>query len=332
MARQNDGRWIANLVRWLGKLPLNFLVALGGMLGWLVGVAPVRWASPRRLVMINLLVCYPFLSWHEVRRLTRRNLRQSGRTFCEFAHVWTQPPQKSLARISEINGLEEYRQALASERPVLVLSLHQSSWEVINLLLGREGGATVMYQPNREHPALDELVRHARERTGCQLVPANARGVKAALGTLNEHGVVALLADHNPGLNNPFVPFFGHPVATPALVYKLVKRYRPQVFFASCYRGEGMRDVRVFFERAPQVEAGADEQACLLAMNQGLETLINRSPVQYQWHYKRFRRAPDGIRPWYRQSVRIIADARRGVDRESLGLMPSSSEGQQHGH
>lgn len=331
MSGQSDGRWVATGIRMLGKVPLAVLTRLGGFLGWLVGIAPIRWASPRRLVLINLLVCYPFMSWHEVRRLTRRSLRQTGRTLCEFAHVWTQPVEKTLARVGSIQGLDEYREALASDRPVLVLSLHQSSWEILNLLLGREGGATVMYNPDGRR-ALDDLVRRARERTGCKLVPADARGVKAALGTLNGKGVVAMLADHNPGPNNPFAPFFGHPVATPALVYKLVKRYRPRVFFLSCYRGEGMHDVRVFFERGLDVEDGADEYHCLSAMNQGLERIINRSPVQYQWHYKRFRRAPDGIRPWYRQSVRIISDARRGVDRESLGLMPSSSEGQQHGH
>lgn len=331
MAANNDGRAIATAIRLLGKLPLDLVTGLGALLGWLIGIAPARWASPRRLVLINLLVCYPFLSWHEVRRLTRRSLRQTGRTLCEFAHVWTRPPEKSLARISDIQGLEEYREALAAQQPVLVLSLHQSSWEIINLLLGKEGGATVMYNPDGRK-ALDDLVRQARERTGCKLVSADARGVRAALGTMNDNGVVALLADHNPGPNNPFVPFFGHPVPTPALVYKLVKRYRPRVFWVSCYRGEGMRDVRVFFERALDVEEGADEHSCLSAMNQGLERVINRSPVQYQWHYKRFRRAPDGIRPWYRQSVRIIGEARKGVDRESLGLMSSSSEGQQHGH
>lgn len=333
MSRQDDGRLMAAALRFLGKLPLSWAVAFGGAVGWLIGIAPLRFASPRRQVLLNLLICYPFLSWHECRRLARRNLRQIGRSFAEFAHIWVQKPEKSLARITAEQGLEEYREAVRSQQPVLVLSLHQSSWEILNLVLGREGGAMTMYNPDGR-PAMDSLIRHARERTGCSMITADNRGVRAALGALNKGGTVAILADHNPGPNNPFAPFFGHEVATPALINKLVQRYRPRVFFVSCYRGAGMNDVRVFFERDLRVEQGTDERETLTAVNQGLERAINRSPVQYHWAYKRFRRGPGVIRPWYRKpnAVRILRQASRGVDRESLGLMPSSSEGQQHGH
>ncbi|HBT05170.1 MAG TPA: lipid A biosynthesis acyltransferase, partial [Alcanivorax sp.] len=59
-----------------------------------------------------------------------------------------------------------------------------------------------------------------------------------------------LLADHNPGnRSNPYAPFFGHPVPTPALVGKLVQRFRPRVFVVSCYRGEGgIKDVEMHFK------------------------------------------------------------------------------------
>lgn len=327
------GRTMALTLRLLGRLPASWAAALGGFLGWLVAITPIPLASARRLVLINLLACYPFLSWPECKRLARRSLVETGRTLAEFATVWVQPVTRSLARVTEIRGLELLQHAMAGERPVLILALHQSSWELINLLLGRQGPAVVMYQPDRNE-AVTELVRHARERTGCRLVPANAAGVKVALETLRDGGTLAILADHNPGLkNNPLVPFFGHPVPTPALIAKLVQRYRPQVFFTSCYRGRGVRDVRIYFEPAPEVEAGEDAYAILLAVNRGLEECINRSPAQYHWPYKRFRDGPEGRRQWYRQSRRILRRARRDPDRESLGLAsPAAPEGEQRGH
>ena len=315
------GFWLPWLMRGLGALPVTWVTAVGAALGWLMGVAPLRVASARRLVLINLLACYPELSWRECKRMARRSLMETGRTMAEFTTVWAQPVDKALARVSHVRGQDQLRAAIASPRPVLLLSLHLSSWELVNLVLGRHGPAVVMYKPDN-NPQLTELVRQGRERTGCRLVPATNSGVKVALETMRAGGTVAILADHHPaGANNPFVPFFGHPVRTPGLISKLVLRHRPHVFFASCWRRHGPRDVRVIFEQAPDVENGDSEQAVLTAMNKGLETCINRAPEQYHWPYKRFRWTPDGARNWYRNSPRILARAKRDADRERLGLV-----------
>ncbi len=315
------GTLLAGLMRVLGRLPLTWMTALGAALGWLLAVAPLRVASARRLVLINLLVCYPELSWRECNRLARRSLMETGRTMAEFITIWAQPVQRSLARISHVRGLDQLRAAMASPRPVLLLSLHLSSWELVNLLLGRQGPAVVMYKPDN-NPELTELVRRGRERTGCRLVPATNSGVKVALETMRAGGTVAILADHHAtGANNPFTPFFGHPVRTPGLISKLVLRHRPHVFFTSCYRHNGPRDVHVIFEQGPEVEQGDTDEAVLTAMNKGLETSINRAPAQYHWPYKRFRESPYGPRQWYRYSWLTLAEARRNDDRAHLGLV-----------
>lgn len=316
----NRGSVLAWLMRALGALPVHWVTALGAGLGWLLAVVPLRFASARRLVLINLLACYPDLSWRECNRLARRSLMETGRTMAEFTTVWAQPVEHSLERVSQTRGRDQLRAALASPAPVLILSLHLSSWEIIGAELGRLGDVVILYKPD-ENETVTELVREARERTGCRLAPANNQGVKVALETLRAGGTVAILADHHPGANNPFVPFFGHPVRTPGLIAKLVQRYRPLVFYASCYRDRGPRDLHVIFERGPEVETGETEYEILAAMNRGLETCINRAPAQYHWPYKRFRWTPDGPRNWYRHSRSILAEARRNDDRAHLGLV-----------
>lgn len=316
------GFWLAWIMRALGSLPVTWVTAVGGALGWLLGVAPLRMASARRLVLINLLACYPELSWRECKRMGRRSLVETGRTMAEFTHVWAQPVDRSLERITHIRGLDQLRKAMTAPDPVLILSLHLSSWELMGLVLGREspGELVILYKPD-ENETVTELVRRSRERTGVRLAPANNSGVKTALETMRAGGTVAILADHHPASgNNPFAPFFGHPVRTPGLIAKLVLRHRPHVFFASCYRRHGPRDVHVIFEQGPDVKNGETDQAVLTAMNKGLETCINRAREQYHWPYKRFRATPDGMRNWYRHSPRILAQARRDADRERLGL------------
>lgn len=313
-------------MRFLAWLPLPLATGLGAFIGGLITRVPLRYASAYRVVLINLLATHPDISFAEARAMGRRSMKELGRSLTEFAHVWVRPVKETLGRISTIHGEQAYLDACASDRPVLLLSLHQGSWETINLYLGRQPNTTIMYQP---HPAtlVDALVKSARQRTGSRLVPTNSQGVKEALGTLRHGGALGLLSDHNPGnRSNPFVPFFGHSVATPALVDKLVRRFRPHTFLVSCYRGDGgIHDIHIHFEPAPQIEHAEDEAAVLTALNEGLEVCIRRNPEQYQWTYKRFKWRPGGRRLWYRQSYPLLQRAARGESREALGLAPTDT-------
>ncbi len=306
-------RQLWRFMRFLAWLPLPLATGLGALIGDLITRVPLRYASAYRTVLINLLVTNPHMTFAQARVRGRASIRELARSLAEFAHVWIRPTEETLARISVIHGEQAYLDACASERPVLLLSLHQGSWETINLYLGRQPNTTIMYQPSLAS-LLDAVVKSARERTGSRLVPTNSQGVKEALNTLRQGGSLGLLADHNPGnRSNPFIPFFGHAVPTPALVDKLVRRFRPHVFLVSCYRGEGgLRDIQIHFEAAPQIEQGEDETAVLTALNAGLESCIQRNLDQYQWTYKRFKRRPGGRRLWYRQSYSLLKRAARG--------------------
>ena len=326
MTSRYRGRGLWLFMRFLAWLPLPLATGFGAFIGGLITRVPLRYASAYRVVLINLLATQPAMSFEEARAVGRRSLKELGRSLTEFAHVWIRPVNETLDRIGAIHGEQAYLDACASDRPVLLLSLHQGSWETINLYLGRQPNTTIMYQP---HPAtlVDALVKSARRRTGSKLVPTNAQGVKEALSTLRHGGTLGLLSDHNPGNRaNPFVPFFGHAVPTPALVDKLVRRFRPHVFLVSCYRGDGgVNDIHIHFEPAPRIEEAGDEAAVLLGLNRGLEACIRRNPDQYQWTYKRFKWQPGGRRLWYRESYSLLKRAARGESREALGLAPEDT-------
>ena len=326
MTPRQRGRRLWWLMRLFAWLPLPVATGLGAFLAGLMTRVPLRYASAYRVALINVLAAYPDMPLAEARRIARQSVCELGCTLTEFAHVWSRPVEETLARFSHIHGEAAFLEASASERPVLLLSLHQGSWENINLYLGQKGNTTVMYQP---HPAtlLDEVVKLARERTGCRLVPTNSQGVKEGLATMRAGGTLALLADHNPGSRaNPYVPFFGHAVPTPALVGKLVRRFRPHIFVVSCYRGEGgVRDIQVHFEPAPDIENAEDDSAILSALNHHLARCISRKPTQYQWTYKRFKWRPGGRRLWYRQSLVLLRRAAHGEDRSALGLAPDTT-------
>ncbi len=286
-----EDKLLIGAIKLFACLPLGLVTAIGALLATLISYLPLKWASAYRVALVNIMLCYPEMSYREAAALARRSLRQTGRTLTEFSHVWTRAPEQSLARISQVTGLAPLQQAYAEKRPVLLLTLHQSSWELPNLLLAQEAPMTVFYQTH-DNQALNALVTQARESTGSTLVPANTRGIKAGLAAMARAEAVAILVDHNPASsNNPQALLFNHLVRTSNLPHKLIQRYEPLVFFVGCYRGAGKHnDVRVYIELAPESIYSDDEILSLSAMNEKLAELINRYPEQYHWTYKRFRR------------------------------------------
>lgn len=296
----------------LGSLPLGLVTRFGAAVAWLISWLPLSVAGAYRVVLVNTLLCYPQLTYREAERRARAALRETGRTLAEFSHVWTRPAEETLRRVRSVRGLDALREAYASDRPVLLLTLHQSSWELPNLVLGPEGPMTVFYQSSG-NPVFDKIVTDARESTGSTLVRADGRGVKAAVAAMSRGEAVAILVDHTPhGGNNPWVPVFGHPVRTSSLPHKLISRYQPHVFFVGCHRRNGPEDIEVYIEPAPEAIHAADEQTCLAAMNDTLAKLISRHPEQYHWVYKRLRHSHGAKRRFYRADVvPYLHEARR---------------------
>lgn len=309
------------LIRLVGCLPLWLSCRLVYTLAWLSCLLPLAWHSALRAVLVNLLICYPDKSVAELKPLARRTLAELAWTLIDCAHSWSHDAHTSLARITQVHGRAALKEAMAGERPVLLLSLHQSSWELPNLVVGSLGKVTVFYQP-AEDAALNQLVTEAREGTGSSLVTADARGVKAALAAMKRGEAVAILADHNPDKaeGNPWVDFFGQPVRTSNLPFKLHERFQPRIFFACARRVNGKVEAH-FVEADASLYAERDEVVALTKMNAGLEAMINLAPDQYQWTYKRFHRTPQGKRPLYKREVLpLLKRIEQGEERSALGL------------
>ena len=302
------------LVRFLCHLPLRIVMGFAGGLAWLASWLPISVVSAHRDVLLNHLICYPENSWDENRRHARRALVQTARTLASYSHLWLRPPELALNRINKIHGADAVKSAMESERPVLFLSLHQAAREVPVLVIAQMGPAVIMYQP-AEHNALDPIVKAARERTGCQLVPADGRGVRTALSAMSKGGTFGLLADHQPGgTANPSVPFFGHNVLVPGFVHKVIERFQPAIFYVHAEYLKSDLQYDVFFTPAQDEIFNADEEGTLTVMMQGLENIIRRNSDQYNWTYNRFRRGTVVRRDWYskKNALALIERIRRG--------------------
>lgn len=226
----------------------------------------------------------------------RESLRGTACTALEMGKSWLAPMDRVRGLVTETEGMEAFREAIAAGQGLILLAPHLSNWEVFGYYTATEVDATFMYQPPKS-PAMDALLKKTRSRGGISLAPANRQGVAQLMKTLQRGGLVGILPDQVPtdsgGLH---AEFFGHPALTMTLVSKLLARRHVPVFCGFAERLPKGGGFRVIVQQAHPTIYSEDMAESVRGLNLSVEACVRRAVPQYQWEYKRFRRQPDGKR------------------------------------
>jgi len=286
---------LIRLFRLLSFLPLPWLHRIGRLIGRLFVLIPNR---ERCVSEANLARCLPELSVVERLALRDRSLEQAGCTLSEMAAIWFWPPQRVLSVVTSVTGAEHLQRG--PEQGLIVLAPHLGCWEIAGLYLAKQGKVVSLYRPPKQ-AALEPVIKAARERSGAELVPTDASGVKRLYRVLQHGGISGILPDQQPDSDkgSVFAPFFGVPALTMLLVNRLVRKTGAKVVF--CYaerlaRGQGFH---IYYLPAPAGIDASDPVTAGSALNLGIEDCIRRCPEQYQWSYKRFKDQPPGAPSLY---------------------------------
>jgi KDO2-lipid IV(A) lauroyltransferase len=284
-------RLVGAAIRLFGVLPLPALLALGAAAGAAGYWLPTR---ERRVTDANLRLAYPDLDARARRRLARRSLRETGKTFAEFAAVWTWGRERLLRQIAEVSGEDLAREALARGGGVIVAGPHLGNWELAGAYCSLHHAITSLYQKPRI-VELEPLSRRYRERFGARLVPAGVSAVRALLASLHRGEMVGILPDQDAGTGlGVFAPFFGQPANTMMLLPRLAAHTDALVVVTYAER---LRDGR-FHMRFVPASAGigdSDVERAAAVLNADVERAVRATPEQYLWSYKRFRIRPPGF-------------------------------------
>ncbi len=271
-------------------LPLRVLHGLAGLIGWLFAVLPNRSASTTRR---NIDTCFPELSPPEREALVRQSLRGMVCTALEMGKAWILPTAKTLALVTEVEGIERLRAAAQTGDGVILLAPHLGNWEIFGYYVCEGIPANFMFQPPKI-PEMDALLRRVRSKTGVKLAPTNRKGVAILLSALQKGELVGVLPDQVPNdEGGVFANFFGQPAFTMTLTSRLAQRGNPKVFCGFAQRLPKGRGFKLIVHEADQDVYDKDLELSAAAINRSVEACVELAPEQYQWEYKRFRRQPD---------------------------------------
>lgn len=290
MASTLKTRFALTLIRLIGLLPLPLNHLLGSAIGLLASAVP---SKTRRDTRVNLALCFPQLTERERQRLLRRVLIETGKTATEAAYAWTRKPERLQQAIVEIRGEELLWSQLEKGRGLIVAVPHLGAWELLGLYWATRLQLHSMYRPPR-HQEYEALLTWVRERSGAELVPATASGIRRLYRALAQGHVAAILPDQEPPEQGVFAPFFGHPAKTMTLLTKLAQRSGAPVICSFAERLPWGRGYRIHLLPAPADITDPDPERAATALNAMVENCARMAPEQYQWTYRRFRRQPDG--------------------------------------
>jgi len=267
------------MLRFLSRLPLPLLHALGAALGWLAFVASPTYR--RRFLANARQAGFAFGA-------VRGAVAHTGRMVAELPRLWfgAPPPWRwddggSIAR------------AYSAGRGILFLTPHLGGFEMSPQALAADygpahGPMTILYRPARQ-PWLARTMAQARSRPHLLAVPTTLAGVRQMLRALRRGEAVGLLPDQVPpeGLGL-WAPFFGRDAYSMTLAARLAQQSGATVLLAwseRLPRGQGF--VVHVQERAAPLPA--ELPAAVAALNADMEQLIHRCPAQYLWGYARYK-------------------------------------------
>jgi len=211
-------------MRLLARMPLAWVRALGWALGWLLYALA---GSRRRVVWVNLRLCFPQRTEAELRALAQQ-------TFVFFAQAWLDRgwlwhgDADVLQRRLRLRGAAH---ELQGDAPTVVFAPHfvglDAGWTALTLQLPR--AFTTIYS-NQVDPTLDRWILDGRKRFGRPRLFGRDDGLKPVVQALRAGQPLYLLPDMNiTRQESVFVPFYGVPTATLTSLSRFAKMGRAKV-------------------------------------------------------------------------------------------------------
>jgi KDO2-lipid IV(A) lauroyltransferase len=274
-------------MRGLARLPLAWVRALGGLLGYvLYAVAVPR----RRVVKTNLRLCFPAMSVREREALALKAFVYFAQAWLDRGWLWHANPDQVRQRLKLTGAHHE----LDGREPVLIFAPHfvglDAGWTALTQQIPRQFTTLYTHQSNK---TINRWILQGRQRFGHTQLFGRLDGFKTIATALRAGAPLYLLPDMNFDVKESvFVPFYGVSAATVPSLSRFAKLGRAKVVpVLTRMTPEGYEvDVMPAWQDFPTDDLMADTAL----MNQRLQTYIDTMPAQYYWVHKRFKDQPPG--------------------------------------
>jgi KDO2-lipid IV(A) lauroyltransferase len=247
-----------------------------------------------------------------LRRIAVKNLTMAGfsnptqitdgifvsisRLLATFARLPRLTPQ-NISGLIRYDGLDNFQNALARGRGVLVATAHLGNWELSAFAHAWMTAPMHIVVRPIDNPRIDALVERYRGLSGNHVIEKKdaARGI---LKALKSGDAVGILIDQNTTLDQGvFIDFFGKKACAGTAFAKLAHHSGAAVVpgFA-LWSDEEQRYILRFY---PEISMSGDVAEDTQRIHSQLESVIRQYPDQWLWIHRRWKTRPPGEPPLY---------------------------------
>ena len=195
-------------------------------------------------------------------------------------------------------GFENYAQAKARGRGVLVATAHLGNWEFsafAHALMTEP--MSIVVRP-LDNPLLDELATQYRTLSGNRVLGRGRNFLRPLVEALRANQAAGILVDQNVTADRGvFVDFFGRKACVDAGFARLASRTGAAVIPGYALWSEAEQRYVLHFE--PEIPMTGDALADTQEVHARLEAAIRRAPEQWLWIHRRWKTRPPGEPPLY---------------------------------
>ena len=245
----------------------------------------IRLLPPFRVTKKNLTIAFPGLAEHELDLLAKESFKETLKSFYETLYTWSRSSKKIIQETKKINNRFLFNNP-EQESGLIIFALHNRSIDFLLRWTSSQRPHTSLYKKIKLKP-IDKFVKKFREEGNCKMVETGIGGVKTILNSLQKNQMICMASDQVPadGLG-VYSTFFGHECYSFSLAPKLARKSNKQILMSYLSYEKDIGHIINFKKPSKEIykNNGVD------VMNQEMESEIKKSPKEYSWEYKKFRK------------------------------------------
>ncbi len=279
----------------LSILPLKFAFSFLDIFFKFLPLSFLRIFSPFKVTRKNLSIAFPNTTSLELDILAKESYKETIKSFYETLYTWSRPSQNIILKVKKINNRFLFK-ASNCENGLIIFAPHNRSIDFMLRWMSTQRSHTSLYKKIKFSP-IDKFVKKFREEENCKMYETGIGGVKSIFNALKKNQMTCMASDQVPadGLGT-YSKFFGHECYSFALAPKLAKKTKKEILLTYLSYESDIGHIVNFKKPSNEIygKNGVD------VMNKEMEDEIKKSPFEYSWEYKKFRKLSGDIKDIYK--------------------------------
>ena len=250
--------------------------------------------SPFNVTRKNLSIAFENFTPLEIDLLAKESYKETIKSLYETLYTWSRPSKKIISKVKKINNRFLFN-LQNHENGLIIFAPHNRSIDFMLRWVSTQRSHTSLYKKIKFKP-INKFVKKFREEENCTMVETGIGGVKSIFNALENNQMTCMASDQVPadGLG-VYSKFFGHECYSFALAPKLARKTKKEILLTYLSYESNIGHIINFKE--PNIEIY--EKNGVDVMNKEMENEIKKSPLEYSWEYKKFRKLSGDIKDIY---------------------------------